>query len=120
MACLSGSHYQGRHNHTRELADFIVSWDHGDRDVVAVVEMKGGNIKATKASRQLQELATVADHELKKSAKIKFVALVVRNPRHRLRPLDMKILTRGLTFRGQRYVIRSVRCGSEIQSVAAQ
>jgi hypothetical protein len=58
--CLSGTQYQKHHDHDRKLCDLILFWHFSGHKRIAVVELKGGTIRPSEVSQQLQVGAHIA------------------------------------------------------------
>ena len=118
LACISGSKHQGHHDTSGKLCDCIIFWSTGQREVVALVELKGGHVNAKQCVAQIQNGANLV-HTLLGTCQsaIHFVPLLV----HRgMKPIEFRILKRRkISFRKLRYLVGTLKCGDQLIKVVA-
>ena len=112
---IRGTNYQEKHEFEKPLCDHIVFWkDERLGFSVAVVELKSGGVPRG-AADQLINGGVIAS-SLTSDRVGGFAAILVSNKSPH--PEDRKVLARiRVRFQGIDYPIRTVRCGSKLESV---
>lgn len=111
-AILSGTLRQRNHSHTGALCDFIVFYSPSHVEKVFALELKSGAVDVSQILRQIQAGAKLAE-ELTADAVVSFLPVLVHGGR--IPAPERKVLAqKRITFRGNKYEIFSIRCGSPI------
>lgn len=98
-----------------ELCDYILFYIQGS-STVAVIELKSGRVKATKAVKQIQKGSKLAEQIIEEHPVYNFLPILLHG--RRMHHLELKTL-RGsrIRFKDKDYVIIMEPCGSELKDI---
>jgi hypothetical protein len=105
--CLSGTAYQGHHDHPGKLCDLILFWLRDEGISVAPIELKSGGFSPSSVLEQLQAGAVVADSLLPEGIGFFFAPVLVHQ---RIGTIEIRQLAkRRINFRGRLRLVQSER-----------
>ena len=100
-----------------KLCDYLLFYLE-DSFIVAVVELKGGDIKASKAHKQIQKGAEAAVKIVGSNEVSDFLPLLLHDRRKRIHNQDIKILkSRKVSFKGTNHWIIIEPCGIQLKQI---
>lgn len=106
--CLSGTHVQTNHGLTSNLCDCIVFADVHEMFYAAPIELKGGNVHASHALKQLQGGADLADSILATGDQLVPILVVQKSD-----PFEVRYFNQHrIRFRGSSIPVERIRCGT--------
>lgn len=92
--------------------------DNNARFVVVLIELKGGkNAEASKAAKQLNAGATIADTYIQRNIKCICRPILFHNSISRAEVTQLKKAHSKVHFKGNSYEIKTARCGTKLTDV---